>query len=103
MFVPYYFSVNKILNLKLYDNEGKRWAKSVVDKQYEILCVSQFTLYYTLKSNKPSFHHAMPSPQSEQFYQKVLETLRTRYRPELIKGDKKKIVYWYNNNIQYNR
>ena len=34
--------VRKILNLRIFDSdEGRRWDKSVIDKQYEILCVSQ--------------------------------------------------------------
>ena len=36
------FSVRKILNLRVFDNDsGKRWSKSVMDKDYEVLCVSQ--------------------------------------------------------------
>jgi len=34
--------VRKILNLRLFDDEtGKAWDKNVMDKQYEVLCVSQ--------------------------------------------------------------
>lgn len=47
-----YYRARKILNMKLFDDENnKRWKKSVVDKQLEILCVSQFTLYNTWKVN----------------------------------------------------
>ena len=47
----------KILNLRLWDDEnGKRWNKSVMDMKYDILLVSQFTLYAVLKGNKPDFH-----------------------------------------------
>ena len=37
---------------------GKPWAKSIVDIQGEILSVSQFTLYGTVKGTKPDFHRA---------------------------------------------
>ena len=41
-----FYRVRKILNLRVFDNdEGKRWAHSVKDKQYEILCVSQVRFY----------------------------------------------------------
>ncbi|XP_037867899.1 D-aminoacyl-tRNA deacylase 1 isoform X2 [Bombyx mori] len=44
------YIVRKILSIKLFDDESsKRWKKTVVDKQFEILCVSQFTLYNTWK------------------------------------------------------
>ena len=77
----------KILNLRVFEDEGgKHWSKSVMDKQYEVLCVSQFTLQCVLKGNKPDFHLAMPAEQAESFYQGFLEQLRKAYRPELIKG-----------------
>ncbi|NP_001253587.1 D-aminoacyl-tRNA deacylase 1 [Macaca nemestrina] len=81
--------VRKILNLRVFEDEsGKHWSKSVMDKQYEILCVSQFTLQCVLKGNKPDFHLAMPTDQAEGFYNSFLEQLRKTYRPELIKDGK---------------
>lgn len=81
------FRVRKILNLRVFEDEsGKHWSKSVMDKQYEVLCISQFTLQCVLKGNKPDFHLAMPTEQAESFYNSFLEQLRKTYRPELIKG-----------------
>ncbi|XP_018872977.3 D-aminoacyl-tRNA deacylase 1 isoform X3 [Gorilla gorilla gorilla] len=81
--------VRKILNLRVFEDEsGKHWSKSVMDKQYEILCVSQFTLQCVLKGNKPDFHLAMPTEQAEGFYNSFLEQLRKTYSPELIKDGK---------------
>lgn len=81
--------IKKILNVRFFDDDkGKRWSKNVVDKDYEILCVSQFTLCYSLKGNKLDFHHAMKADESEQFYGQFLEKLRTKYKPELIKDGK---------------
>ena len=34
-------------------------------QNYEVLCVSQFTLYAKFKGNKPDFHLAMPGKDSE--------------------------------------
>ncbi|CAG2182067.1 unnamed protein product [Oppiella nova] len=63
------YMVRKILSLRIFDAEdGKRWSASVVDKKYEILSVSQFTLYSHLKGNKPDFHHAMDTKKSQLFY-----------------------------------
>ena len=40
--------VRKILNLRIFDDDdGKRWMKSVTDKQFEILCVSQVMLLFS--------------------------------------------------------
>nr|XP_054751490.1 D-aminoacyl-tRNA deacylase-like [Lytechinus pictus] len=80
------YIVRKILNLRLFDDENdKRWAKSVRDKQLEILCVSQFTLYSILKGNKPDFHQAMPGDQSQIYYNEFLDMLREDYHPDKIK------------------
>uniref|UniRef100_A0A8C5RTE7 D-aminoacyl-tRNA deacylase n=1 Tax=Laticauda laticaudata TaxID=8630 RepID=A0A8C5RTE7_LATLA len=81
--------VRKILNLRVFEDEsGKQWSKSVMDKQYEVLCVSQFTLQCILKGNKPDYHMAMPSDQAESFYNSFLEHLRKAYKTELIKDGK---------------
>ncbi|EDL28475.1 histidyl tRNA synthetase 2, isoform CRA_b, partial [Mus musculus] len=84
-----YQRVRKILNLRVFEDEsGKHWSKSVMDKEYEVLCVSQFTLQCVLKGNKPDFHLAMPTEQAESFYNSFLEQLRKSYRPELIRDGK---------------
>ncbi|XP_024252246.1 D-aminoacyl-tRNA deacylase 1-like [Oncorhynchus tshawytscha] len=81
------YMVRKILNLRLFDDEnGRAWSKSVMDKEYEVLCVSQFTLQCILKGNKPDFHAAMPAELSQPFYNNILEHLRSTYKPEMIKG-----------------
>ncbi|XP_073484072.1 D-aminoacyl-tRNA deacylase 1 isoform X3 [Aquarana catesbeiana] len=83
------YMVRKILNLRIFaDDSGKHWSKSVMDKQYEVLCVSQFTLQCVLKGNKPDYHMAMPSENAEPFYKDFLEQMRKAYKPELIKDGK---------------
>ncbi|XP_070577281.1 uncharacterized protein [Ptychodera flava] len=81
--------VRKILNLRVFEDENqKRWMKSVKDKNYEILCVSQFTLCCTLKGNKPDYHLAMGGDESQAFYEKFLAALKKEYKPDLIKDGK---------------
>ncbi|KAM8842197.1 D-aminoacyl-tRNA deacylase 1 [Synchiropus picturatus] len=80
------FMVRKILHLRLFeDQQGRAWSKSVMDRGYEVLCVSQFTLQCVLKGNKPDFHAAMPAALAQPFYLSVLEQLRSSYRPESIR------------------
>lgn len=59
--------------------------QSVKDQQLEILSISQFTLYYKLKGNKPDFHHAMSGERANFLYNKLLDKLRTDYDPSRIK------------------
>lgn len=80
------YIVRKILNLRLFEDEnGKAWTKSVMEKEFEVLCVSQFTLQCILKGNKPDFHSAMPAELAQPFYSSILENMRSSYKPELIK------------------
>ncbi|XP_013406551.1 D-aminoacyl-tRNA deacylase [Lingula anatina] len=83
------YMVRKILNLRLFDDDqGKRWMKSVKDKNFEVLCVSQFTLYHVLKGNKPDFHNAMGGEAAEAFYQNFLKELGKAYDHGKIKDGK---------------
>ncbi|XP_061763644.1 D-aminoacyl-tRNA deacylase 1 isoform X1 [Nerophis ophidion] len=80
------YIVRKILNLRLFEDEnGRAWSKSVMDRNLEVLCVSQFTLQCILKGNKPDFHSAMPAELAQPFYASILENMRSGYKPELVK------------------
>ena len=81
------YRVKKILNTKIFDGEnGKKWTASVMDKQYEVLCISQFTLYHIMKGNRLDFHNAMCAHEAELFYKKLLSQLSEDYNPDKIKG-----------------
>ncbi|XP_077576010.1 D-aminoacyl-tRNA deacylase 1 isoform X1 [Stigmatopora nigra] len=83
------YMVRKILNLRLFeDDTGRAWTKSVMDRDYEVLCVSQFTLQCVLKGNKPDFHSAMPAELAQPFYASILENMRSAYKPEMVKDGK---------------
>lgn len=82
------YIVNKILKLRLFEEDDKRWKKCVMDLNYEVLCVSQFTLMSVLKGNKPDFHKAMDGDKSKQFYEEFMDEMRKRYKPEAIKDGK---------------
>uniref|UniRef100_A0A6M2DIP6 D-aminoacyl-tRNA deacylase n=1 Tax=Xenopsylla cheopis TaxID=163159 RepID=A0A6M2DIP6_XENCH len=80
------YLVQKILNVRLFENnDGIRWSQNVKQKDYEVLCVSQFTLYATLKKNKPDFHHSMAAAKSQQLYNDFLAEMKTAYDSEKIK------------------
>ena len=53
------YLVNKITNMRLFPNDKGNFEISVKDANYEILVVSQFTLYGdTRKGRRPSFTEA---------------------------------------------
>lgn len=70
----------KILNIRIWDDgEGKRWTKSVMDLKYEVLLVSQFTLFSKLKGNKPDFHLAMNPKESKPFFEEFVKMVSKEY------------------------
>eukprot|EP00042_Codosiga_hollandica_P053864 m.715863 g.715863 ORF g.715863 m.715863 type:complete len:132 (+) comp58791_c0_seq1:35-430(+) len=81
------YIANKILMIKLFEDENsKMWSKSVVERNFEVLSVSQFTLYASLKKNKPDYRLAMSTDRAREFYHAFLDRLRTSYRADRIQG-----------------
>ena len=80
------YIVRKLVSLRMWeDDTGRRWAKSAKDLDYEILCVSQFTLYHVMKGNKPDFHLAMAGENSKLFYDEFLTEMKKAHSEERIK------------------
>nr|DAD21122.1 TPA_asm: hypothetical protein HUJ06_022585 [Nelumbo nucifera] len=77
----------KVLNMRLFPNDktGKAWDQNVMQRNYGVLLVSQFTLYGILKGNKPDFHVAMPPERAKPFYASLVERFRKAYNPESVK------------------
>lgn len=73
------FIANKILNLRLWEKDGKPWNASVMDMQYELLIVSQFTLYTVLKGNRPDFHSAMAPAEGKVAYNAFVDRIKRKY------------------------
>jgi D-tyrosyl-tRNA(Tyr) deacylase len=80
--------IRKLLSLKLWPQGTNEWRSSVQNIEGEILMVSQFTLFASLKKTRPSFHRAMNPTDSKQFYADTVEALRRAYKPELVKGSR---------------
>lgn len=69
---------NKLLALRVFDStDGSRWSQSVQDRNYEILCLSQFTLYATVKGTKPDFHKSMKAEDSKPMFENLVSRLST--------------------------
>ncbi|CAI5492311.1 unnamed protein product, partial [Closterium sp. Naga37s-1] len=81
------YMCRKILNLRLWPNEktGKAWDQSVSQRGYEVLLVSQFTLYGQPKGNKLDFHVAMPPQEASAFYDAFVHRVRRAYHPDRVK------------------
>ena len=61
--------VNKIINLRVFDDENGIMNKSVCDIGGSVLSVSQFTLYAdSNKGNRPSYINAMNQEEASKLY-----------------------------------
>ena len=68
---------NKIINLRIFDDENKIPNISVKDSGGDILLVSQFTLHaLTKKGNRPSYINASKSEIAIPIYQKLILRLQ---------------------------
>jgi D-tyrosyl-tRNA(Tyr) deacylase len=67
------------------EKELKPWSTNVKENNYEVLCVSQFTLNAVLKGNKPDFHYAMHPSKAQEIYNKFIADMKKNYKPEMIK------------------
>lgn len=68
---------NKIVKLRIWEDEDEKMNRSIVDEQGAILSISQFTLYAnTKKGNRPSFTEAARPEIAEPLWQEFNDTLR---------------------------
>lgn len=74
----------KTLNVRLWAANGKTWNASVVQMGYEVLVVSQFTLFAVLKGNKPDFHGALNPEAAEGLYLHFVQELKRLYREDRV-------------------
>jgi len=80
------YCVRRLLGCKLWANpDGKPWRHSVTQKDYELLLVSQFTLYGTLsKRHQPDYKQSMKNTPAKALYETFLNKLRHCYHASKI-------------------
>ncbi len=78
--------VNKIINLRIFENIDGKFDLSIKDINGEILIVSQFTLLGDVrKGRRPDFTMAMEKEKAREFYKVFIDMLSNHYDPTKIK------------------
>lgn len=71
------YLVDKLINLRIFDDENGVMNKSLLDVSGSILSISQFTLYAdTRKGRRPSYIDAMSGDKAKALYDEFNEKLR---------------------------
>ena len=74
--------VDKIVELRVFEDEQGRMNRALADVAGGLLIVSQFTLYGdTSRGRRPGFDRAMPPAEAEKLYEEVVALARARHSP----------------------
>ena len=80
------YMTDKVVNLRVFDDENGIMNKSLLDTSFSILSVSQFTLYGDAsKGRRPSYVNALNGSLAKPLYDKFNEELR-KYGVEVETG-----------------
>ncbi len=78
---------NKIVNLRIFDDENGIMNKSVLDMNGDILLVSQFTLHAaTKKGNRPSYSKASKPELAIPMYERMIQQLKKDLNKKIETG-----------------
>src|SRR5262249_32149506 len=71
------YLADKIINLRVFEDESSRMNRSLIDTAGALLVISQFTLYGDCrKGRRPSFDQAAPPDIAKKLYEYFVECLR---------------------------
>ncbi len=71
------FMVKKVINLRIFEDNNGKMNLSLLDKNYELLIVSQFTLYGDVrKGYRPNFMKSANREKAISFYNKFIDKIK---------------------------
>ena len=71
------YVVEKVVNLRIFDDEAGRFNISALEAAAHLLVISQFTLYADVrKGRRPSFTNAAPPEEAEALFERTVSLFR---------------------------
>ncbi|MDG1325460.1 MAG: D-aminoacyl-tRNA deacylase [Opitutales bacterium] len=78
----------KIIGMRVFDDEEQKMNISLVDKKYDLLVISQFTLFGSLRKGfRPSFNHAANQEFAIAKYHKFLQIISEKCMGRVASGE----------------
>jgi len=69
----------KVINLRIFENQEGKMDYSLKDKNYELLCISNFTLAAdTSKGRRPSFENALDPQEANKLFTDFVSILKLK-------------------------
>ncbi|MBI4856917.1 MAG: D-tyrosyl-tRNA(Tyr) deacylase [Acetobacterium woodii] len=73
------YIINKLVNLRIFEDDDGKMNRSILDVEGELLLVSQFTLYGDCrKGRRPGFTRSGPVAEAEKKYEIFVEKLKAQ-------------------------
>ncbi len=73
------YMVEKITNLRIFEDEDGKMNRSMIDEAGEMLCISQFTLLGDCRrGRRPSFTDAKEPAAADELYKQFIQGCRTK-------------------------
>ena len=92
------YVVEKVVNLRIFDDETGRFDISALETAAQLLLISQFTLYADVRrGRRPSFTDAAPPQEAEALYERTVSLFReTGLRVETGRFQQRMVVDVWN-------
>ena len=83
-----YWMSKKILGLRVFEDDAHKMSYSLMDKQLDLLIISQFTLFGSLKKGyRPSFNRAAPPGFAHEKYYQFVKIIKEQFIGHVATGE----------------
>ena len=78
----------KILGMRVFEDDNQKMNISLVEKEYDLMVISQFTLFGSLRKGfRPSFNHAATPELAVVQYRKFLQMIKEKLKGRVASGE----------------